>query len=68
MVPPGSEEPAAWAGEGRVVRADPAAITNWRLPEHQKAALINTGIPLIGEPRQPARSVVAEPLHTDAKA
>lgn len=48
-MPPSFEELAAWAGEGRVVRADPAAITNWRLPEHQKAALINTGIPLIGE-------------------
>lgn len=49
MVPPSFEELAAWAGEGRVVRADPAAITDWRLPEHQKAALISAGIPLIGE-------------------
>lgn len=49
MVPPSFEDLAEWAGEERIVRADPAAIPSWRLPEHQKAALVNTGIPLIGE-------------------
>ena len=47
MLPPSFEELAVWAGEGRVVRADPAAVTNWRLPEQEKAALVSTGIPLI---------------------
>jgi hypothetical protein len=31
-VPPSFEDLAEWAGEGRIVRADPAAIMSWRLP------------------------------------
>jgi hypothetical protein len=49
VVPPTFEDLAEWAGKGRVVRADPAAIADWLLLEHQKFALVKTGVPLIGE-------------------
>ena len=45
--PPAFAELAAWAGPGRVVRASPADLAAWRLPPGQKAALAETGVPLL---------------------
>jgi hypothetical protein len=45
--PPTLEVVEAWAGAGRVNRADESHVGTWRLPEPQKAALTSSGVPLI---------------------
>lgn len=45
--PPSFESLAAWAGPGRVIRAEPADVANWRLPAGQKVALTSSGVPLL---------------------
>lgn len=37
----------AWAGAGRVIRADESELAAWRLPEQQKATLVSCGVPLL---------------------
>jgi hypothetical protein len=45
--PPTFNELSSWAGKGRVVRASPDELAQWRLPSAQKAALIASGVPLM---------------------
>ncbi|BCJ70641.1 hypothetical protein CS0771_01850 [Catellatospora sp. IY07-71] len=44
---PTRDELVAWAGEGRVVRAGAGEITSWDLPEPDRRALIDIGVPLL---------------------
>ncbi len=39
----------AWAGVDHVTRADPADLVGWRIPEHQKAQLVNVGVPVVDQ-------------------
>ncbi|MEU5272361.1 SUKH-4 family immunity protein [Streptomyces hygroscopicus] len=39
------EDLTAWAGAENVTRANPADVASWRIPEHQKALLVNIGVP-----------------------
>src|SRR5215213_4584736 len=41
------EDLVAWAGDGNVTRADAAAVAGWRIPEGQKAVLVDVGVPLV---------------------
>jgi hypothetical protein len=43
------EELTAWAGAGNVTRADPAVVSGWRIPEEQKALLVDVGVPVVDE-------------------
>ena len=47
-VPPAFEDLMGWAGQGRVVRARPADLAGWWLPATQVAALVGSGVPLVG--------------------
>ncbi|MFD5385668.1 SUKH-4 family immunity protein [Streptomyces sp. NPDC056669] len=44
------EELTAWAGAGNVTRADPAVVSGWRIPEEQKALLVDVGRQLLHRP------------------
>lgn len=37
----------AWAGAGRVIRADESELTAWPFPEQHKAILVSSGVPLL---------------------
>ncbi|ASR00029.1 hypothetical protein CGL27_10135 [Streptomyces sp. 11-1-2] len=43
------EELTAWAGAGNVTRADPAVVSGWRIPEEQKALLVDVGVPIVDQ-------------------
>jgi hypothetical protein len=45
--PPDFAALEAWAGAGRVIRADKSELAAWRLREQQKAALVSCGVPLL---------------------
>jgi hypothetical protein len=38
---------AAWAGAEHVIRAVPAAVAGWQIPENQKLMLVNIGVPVV---------------------
>jgi len=40
---------AAWAGAEHVIRADPAAVAGWQIPENQKLMLVNIGVPAVDQ-------------------
>ncbi|MFB9178817.1 SUKH-4 family immunity protein [Dactylosporangium sucinum] len=40
---------SAWAGAGRVIRAEASDVAGWRLPRAQKAALTSCGVPLLDD-------------------
>jgi hypothetical protein len=40
---------AAWAGAEYVIRADPAAVANWQIPEDQKLILVAVGVPVVDQ-------------------
>ncbi|MEQ8144035.1 SUKH-4 family immunity protein [Streptomyces sp. OP7] len=43
------DELTGWAGTGNVTRADSAVVSGWRIPEDQKALLVDVGIPLVDQ-------------------
>ncbi|MFI6698959.1 SUKH-4 family immunity protein [Streptomyces sp. NPDC050509] len=43
------EDMTAWAGAEYVTRADPADLDGWRIPERQKALLVNIGVPIVDQ-------------------
>jgi hypothetical protein len=45
--PPDFESAEAWAGPGRVFRAQASDVAGWRLPPEQVAALTSCGVPLL---------------------
>ena len=45
--PPAFAALEAWAGTGRVVRADESGLADWNLPKRHKAMLVTSGVPLL---------------------
>ncbi|MET9515931.1 SUKH-4 family immunity protein [Streptomyces sp. NPDC002994] len=43
------EDLTAWAGAEHVTRADPASLAGWRIPQRQKALLVNIGVPVVDQ-------------------
>ncbi|MFF8322967.1 SUKH-4 family immunity protein [Streptomyces bobili] len=43
------EDLTTWAGAENVTRANPADVASWRIPEHQKALLVNVGVPVVDQ-------------------
>lgn len=40
---------ATWAGAEHVIRADPATVAGWQIPENQKLMLVNIGVPVVDQ-------------------
>lgn len=43
------EDLTAWAGAENVTRANPDDVASWCIPEHQKALLVNIGVPIVDQ-------------------